>query len=218
MRAAASPSGGPQKRACPAGCLYFDRIGFFVLFGYFRTFTSIFSAFRILNTIDFIVCLVLGLAVWKGWRQGFIVQIGSLVALVVGLWLAARYGAVVGERLQLDESVRTAGGFVVVLLGVMLSIAVAGRLLRRIFRFAGFGLLDIALGVAACAVKYLLLVSVLLTAFDRLNSSYSLVGQRTIDSSVSYRPLLRISEALFPMLERATEQATHLSDDKLQNA
>ena len=210
----ASAGGGPQKRACPAGCLFFDRIGFFALFGYFRTFTSIFSAFRILNTIDFIVCLVLGLAVWKGWRQGFIVQIGSLVALVVGLWLAARYGAVVGERLRLDESVRTAGGFVVVLLGVMLSIAVAGRLLRRIFRFAGFGLLDIALGVAACAVKYLLLVSVLLTAFDRLNSSYSLVGQRTIDSSVSYRPLLRISEALFPMLERAT----HLSDDKLQNA
>ena len=113
---------------------------------------------------------------------------------------------------------RPAGGFVVVLLGAVLSIAVVGRLLRRIFRFAGFGWLDIALGVAACTVKYMLLVGVLLTAFDRLNDNYSLVGQRTIDSSVSYRPLLRISEALFPMLERATEQATHLSDDKLQNA
>ncbi len=171
-----------------------------------------------MNTIDFIVCLVLGLAVWNGWRQGFIVQIGSLAALGIGLWLAARYGAVVGQWLRLDESVRTAGGFVAVLLGAVLSIAVAGRLLRRIFRFAGFGWLDIALGVVACAVKYLLLVSVLLTAFDRLNDNYALVEQRTIDSSVSYRPLLRISEALFPMLERATEHAVQLSDDKLQNA
>ena len=87
-------------RAPQAACISTE--SFFAFFGYFRTFTSIFSAFRILNTIDFIVCLVLGLAVWNGWRQGFIVQVGSLVAVVVGLWLAARYGAVVGERLRLD--------------------------------------------------------------------------------------------------------------------
>ncbi|MCM1301004.1 MAG: CvpA family protein [Bacteroides cellulosilyticus] len=171
-----------------------------------------------MNTIDFIVCLVLVLAVWKGWRRGFIVQLCSLTALVVGLWLAARHGTAVGEWLRLDESVRTAGGFVAVLLVAMLSIAVAGRVLRRLFRFAGFGLLDVALGVVVCTLKYMLLVSVLLTAFDRINSGYSLVGERTIASSKSYRPLLRISEALFPVLERVSEHVPQMQDDKLQNA
>ncbi len=55
-----------------------------------------------MNTIDLIVCLVLALAVWNGWRKGFIVQAGSLVALVVGLWLALRFGKPVGEWLHFD--------------------------------------------------------------------------------------------------------------------
>ena len=55
-----------------------------------------------MNTIDLIVCLVLALAVWNGWRKGFIVQAGSLVALVVGLWLALRFGKPVGEWLHFE--------------------------------------------------------------------------------------------------------------------
>ena len=68
-----------------------------------------------MNTIDLIVCLVLALAVWNGWRKGFIVQVCSLVAIAAGLWCAAHYGPGVGDALHLDPSVRTAGGFAVVL-------------------------------------------------------------------------------------------------------
>jgi len=46
-----------------------------------------------LNTLDLIVCLVLALAVWNGWRQGFVVQICSLAGIVAGIWIAARFGA-----------------------------------------------------------------------------------------------------------------------------
>ena len=58
-----------------------------------------------MNTIDLLVCLVLVLAVWNGWRQGFIVQIFSLAGIVAGIWLAARFGAEVGALLRLDEEV-----------------------------------------------------------------------------------------------------------------
>ena len=87
-----------------------------------------------------IVCLILALAVWNGWRQGFVMQICSLAGIVAGIWLASRYGVYVGEWLKLDETVSAAGGFVVVLLAVILLVAVAGRLVRKLFHFAGFGL------------------------------------------------------------------------------
>lgn len=154
-----------------------------------------------MNAIDFIVCLVLALAVWNGWRKGFIVQAGSLVALVVGLWLAVRYGTVVGEWLNLDPLVRFAGGFIVLLLGCILLTAVVGRMLRRLSRFAGLGWLDTALGVGLCVLKYMLVVSVLFAALDRLNAGYWLVGSRTIETSKSYRPVLRLSELIFPVAE-----------------
>ena len=36
-----------------------------------------------MNTIDLIVLLALGLAVWSGWRRGFVVQVGSLAGLAL---------------------------------------------------------------------------------------------------------------------------------------
>lgn len=154
-----------------------------------------------MNTIDLIVCLVLVLAVWNGWRQGLILQICSLAGIVAGIWLAARFGAEVGALLRLDEEVAAAGGFVVVLVAVVLAVAVAGRLIRKLFHFAGFGVADIVLGIAVSAVKYLLVLSVLFSAFDQLNVDYTLVGPQTVEQSRSYKPILRLSESLFPFLE-----------------
>lgn len=168
-----------------------------------------------MNTIDLIVCLVLVAAVWNGWRQGFIVQVCSLGALVAGIWLASRFGGEAGGWLRLDESVRTAGGFVVVLLAVVLLAAVAARIIRKLFRFAGFGLPDTLLGVAVSVLKYLLLLSVLFSAFDTLNADHSIVGPRTFASSKSYRPVMRFSELIFPFFEWVGDR---VPDRQPQNA
>ena len=154
-----------------------------------------------MNSIDLIVCLVVVLAVWNGWRQGFIVQICSLAGIVAGIWLAARFGAEVGGWLRLDQEIAAAGGFVVVLVVVVLGVAVGARLARKLFRFAGFGVADIVLGIVVSLLKFLLVLSVLFSAFDRLNVDYSLVGPRTIERSRTYRPVMRLSESLFPFLE-----------------
>ena len=57
-----------------------------------------------MNILDLIICLVLALAVWNGWRRGFILQICSLAALIVALWLAARFASEVGAMLHIEEA------------------------------------------------------------------------------------------------------------------
>ena len=151
-----------------------------------------------MNTIDLIVCLVLLVAVWCGFRRGVILQVCSLAGIVLGIWLAARYGAEVGALLHLEERFAAAGGFVTVLVVVILAVALLGRLLRKLFHFAGFGVPDVVLGIVVSVAKYLLVLSVLFSVFDTLNADYSLVGRRTIDRSKSYGPVLRISQWLLP--------------------
>jgi len=153
------------------------------------------------NTIDLIVLLALAVAVWNGWRKGFIVQICSLAALIAGVWLAAHYGRAAGEALRLEPSAQPAGGFVAVFLAAILAIAAAARAMRKLFRFAGFGMLDIALGVAVSALKYMLAASVLFAAFDQLNRDHTLVGAETVETSKSYGPMLKLSKAIRPFFE-----------------
>lgn len=154
-----------------------------------------------MNVIDLIVCLVLVLALWNGWRQGFIVQICSLAGIALGIWLASRFGGEVGRWLGLEEQVAAAGGFITVLVAVALVVAIAARVVRRVFHFAGLGVADIFLGIVVSVVKYLLVLSLLFSAFDRLNADSALVKPQTIELSRSYKPILRISELLFPFLE-----------------
>ena len=159
-----------------------------------------------MNTIDLIVCLMLVLAVWNGWRQGFVMQVCSLAGIIAGIWVASRYGAEVGAWLKLDETISAAGGFVVVLLAVVLLVAIAGRLVRKLCHIAGIGIADIVLGIAVSVLKYMLLLSVLFSAFDTLNEDYTLIGARTIEKSKSYKPVMRLSERIFPFLEWVGEQ------------
>lgn len=154
-----------------------------------------------MNTIDLIVCLVLLLAVWNGWRQGFILQVCSLAGIVAGIWLASRYGAAAGELLRLDPEIAAPAGFVTVLLVVVLVVAILARVARKVFHFAGFGIPDVILGILVAVVKFLLILSALFSALERLNDDYSLVDKQTIEESKTYKPILRLSQSVLPLFE-----------------
>ena len=68
--------------------------------------------------------------------------------------------------------------------------------------------LFIRFALAKGAVTYglELMLSVLLSAFDTLNEDYTLIGARTIEKSKSYKPVMRLSERIFPFLEWVGEQ------------
>ena len=136
-----------------------------------------------MNAVDLIVCLVLALAVWNGWRQGFILQVCSLAGRGAGMWNAAQFGTEACGWGRLDAGCG------------------AGRLVRKLSHFAGFGIADTLLGVAVSVLKYLLVLSVLFSAFDDLNEDYTLAGPETIEKSKSYKPVMHLSEAVFPFLE-----------------
>jgi membrane protein required for colicin V production len=159
-----------------------------------------------MNAIDLVVCIVVIIALINGWRRGLILQIVSLCALVVGIWIAAKFGAAVGAWLRLDESISTAGGFLVIFLAIILIMAIFGRAVRELFHFAGLGLLDRVLGVVVATAKYLIILSLIFSILDTFNKDYSIIKKSRIERSKTYEPILRLSEKIFPFLEWVGEQ------------
>ena len=161
-----------------------------------------------MNVLDLLVCVVLAFAVWNGWRRGCIVQLCGLAGLIVAVWLAARFGPEAGRFFGFDESIAAPAGFAVVLLAALCVAAIIGRSIRKLLHFAGLGFADVLLGIAVAVVKYLFLVGVLFTAFDRLNTDFGFVEPQTLEQSKTYRPILRIADRVFPFVERVQEQAS----------
>ena len=87
----------------------------------------------------------------------------------------------------------------------MIAVALAGRLLRRLCRFAGLGMLDLVLGVVVAAVKHLLVLSVLFSLLERADAGHALVDERTVEESRWFRPVASLSDFMRPLLDRAGE-------------
>ena len=67
-----------------------------------------------MNILDIIVWLALAVAVFNGWRKGFIGKLFSLAGLVGGIWLALGYGARCGEALHMEGTTAAVAGPIVV--------------------------------------------------------------------------------------------------------
>ncbi len=159
-----------------------------------------------MNFIDLIVLLILIFALYNGWKDGAIMQLCSILSILVGVWLASHYGALVGDMLHMGSNYSMVGGFLVVMVAVIIAAALVSRILRKIFSAVGLGGVDILLGIVISVCKFAVILSVLFGAFDGLNKNLDLVESKTLDESKLYRPIIKISSSIFPALDWTKKQ------------
>ncbi len=154
-----------------------------------------------MNWIDIIVILLLLFAVVSGMMQGLIVQICSILALIVGIWLGFRGGSALGMWFGVEQTYAFIVGFLAIFVTTIIVAAVASRLIKKVFKFVGLGGLDGGLGALLSVCKYLLIMSLLFGAFESINKSFEMVDPQTLNSSKSYKMVKTIGDNLFPALD-----------------
>ena len=154
-----------------------------------------------MNLFDVIVYIALAWAVFNGWRRGFLLQLVSLVALIAGLMLAAKYGAYVGSLMGLDSPTAAIVGFLVIFLAALVAITIVGHLLRAVLRFSGLGVADVLLGILFSVLKIGLVVGVLFSWLAAINRDYTWVEKQTIEQSRWFVPVVRVTDTLMPYFE-----------------
>lgn len=155
-----------------------------------------------MNIFDLVVYLALAWAVFNGWRRGFLLQMLSLVAVVAALYLGAIYGAELGYLLGMKGTTAQIGGFITIFMVSLIAIAIAGRLLRGVLKFAGLGIVDTLLGILFSVAKVALIVSVMFSWFAALNRDYKLASREKIESSRWFEPAVEITDKLTPYFEQ----------------
>ena len=146
-----------------------------------------------MNWIDIVLIILLGYAIYDGYRDGVIVQAGGFVSLIFGVWAAYNYCTSVGMWLSIEEPVGTVVGFIVILVVVSAGVAIASRLLRGVFRITGLGILDRILGAIFSLLKMALITGGLLIFIHGATKSDSSINQKINQSR------------LFPCTEQVVE-------------
>lgn len=154
-----------------------------------------------MNIFDVIVYLALAWAIYNGWRRGLLQQIFSLVGIIAALYFGVLCGAEVGAMLGMEGATAQIGGFITIFILSLIAIAIAGRLLRGVFKLAGLGAFDTFLGILLSIIKTGLIVSILFSGFAALNYNNDLASQQTMESSRWFEPVSNLTDRLTPYFE-----------------
>ena len=119
------------------------------------------------DIFDLIIVLILVFFGTRGFISGFVGEVAGLVSLLGGFWAAHHYHALLAPRLTLivDPSWRVIAAYVLIFLGVIISVAILARILQKILSFSfvswadklAGGMLGLAKGILLCSLALLFL-------------------------------------------------------------
>ncbi len=154
-----------------------------------------------MNTLDIVMTVLLSIGLIRGLFKGFFVEVASLISLVLGIYIASNFSYYVGNYLvkyiSLEEQYIKLISFVVTFILVVLAVAFLGKFITKIADVASLGLLNRIAGGLFGALKYGLLVSVVLLVLGKIEKTFPIVPKEQKDTSILYEPIKSVAPLVY---------------------
>lgn len=161
--------------------------------------------------IDIVFAVLLCYALYKGIKNGLFVELASLIALVAGIFVAIKFSFFIKNILETKVSWEPKYieimAFALTFILVVVIIHLSAKLLTKIADFAYLGWINKLAGAVFSALKTILLLSIVILLFEKVNVNNTLVKQETLDASVFYNPTKEISALIYPKIEEWYEKS-----------
>lgn len=163
-----------------------------------------------MTTIDIIILIALGAGVIIGFMNGFIRQLASILGLIVGLLAAKALYTSLAVKLcpTVTDSMTVAQilAFVIIWIAVPLIFTLVASVLTKAMEAVSLGWLNRLLGAGLGALKYLLLVSLVVCVIQFIDTDSQLISQTKKEESLLYYPMERFAGMFFPAAKEVTQQ------------
>jgi len=156
---------------------------------------------------DTVILIVLGICVFVGAKNGVIRQIGGIVGLILGVYLAYRFSPSLAEsvsgRINCPSNVSKVIAFTLIMTATLLAMSLLGRILESIFSAAAIGWINRLLGIILSLSIGILLIGVVLNMLKFVDSNwFPILGDSEFSESKLAEPILSIIDKVFPYLKK----------------
>ncbi|HHL57667.1 MAG: hypothetical protein DRI88_04155 [Bacteroidetes bacterium] len=158
-----------------------------------------------INLLDIIILIPLLLFTWQGYRKGFIIEVATLAALLLGVYFALYFSdyaaSLLTDYFTIDEKYLAALSFIVTFIVVVVAVIVIGKIVQKFVNLLLIGFLNKAAGAIFGLLKGALLVSILLVAINYFDASENLIKKEQKEKSVLYQPVASLAPWLYSWLD-----------------
>ncbi|MCR5547854.1 MAG: CvpA family protein [Bacteroidales bacterium] len=156
-------------------------------------------------TLDIILLLCFIPGIVSGISKGFVKQLASLAAIILGAWAAFRFSEMLSAWLQtkltMDPKLVYVISFAIIVVLAVLLLNLIGNLIVNALKVADLGWLDRVLGFFLGIFKAALILGLLIFIFDGINEKWHLVDPAKFENAAVYNALRDVSRAVFPAIK-----------------
>lgn len=161
-----------------------------------------------IGIIDIIILVAIGASAVWGLFKGFITQIVSILAFVLGVWCAFKFtdfaSAYVKEMLSLtiEQDTLHIIMFVLILIVVMILSNLVGKAIEGIINLSMLGWMNSLLGFIFGGIKATVILSLVVYVVNYANSIFKAIPKDVLANSKGFTFLQEFHSNFFPFLEK----------------
>jgi membrane protein required for colicin V production len=159
-----------------------------------------------MSFLDIVLGAFLLYALFKGMKNGLFIELASLLSLILGIYIAIKFSYMIREMLagHVSWSAKYIEiiAFGLTFIAVVLAVHVIAKVLTGIMDFAFLGIFNKLAGAAFSVLKTILLLSIVINLFQKININNMIAKEETLNKSLFYNPIQEVSKYIYPSLEK----------------
>ncbi|MBN1187750.1 MAG: CvpA family protein [Bacteroidales bacterium] len=173
-----------------------------------------------MNYFDIIFIILIAWSAWRGFSKGFVFQVITLTALVLGIYGAVKFSPVLCKfmsiKFHMTSEFLPLIAFAITFILIVIILHIVGRLIEKLIKAVALSFANKIAGVVFSIAKALFIISIILTGINHVNESAQLISKEKIEKSLLYEPISKIAPAIFPYLHFDKLKPEALPEEEIQ--
>lgn len=157
-----------------------------------------------MNTVDLVFAILLLWAAYRGFTKGFIVQLATLAALLLGILGAVMFSDFTSEliikKFEVSGQYLPILSFAVTFIVIVIAVHLLAKMLNKLIDAIALGIVNRLLGVLFSILKTAFIVSIILVLINKADNKFNFIPDDTKENSLLYKPLSNFAPMIFPYL------------------
>ncbi len=159
-----------------------------------------------MNYLDIVILIPVLWLAFKGLKKGLVKEIASLLALILGIWIASTFShylaGVLQDKTEIDENYIPLIAFGIVFILVVILVHLISNGLDKLVNAIALKSINKLGGAVFGAAKAVLIVAAILFLLNQfIVVKMELIPEEVTENSLLYQPILDLIEFLYPKIE-----------------
>lgn len=159
-----------------------------------------------MSFLDMLFGALLAFSLYKGIKNGLFVEIASFISLLLGIYIAIKFSSFMKElimkHVSWNPNTIQITAFILTFILVVIGVYFLAKILTGIADFAFLGWANKLGGGFFRVLKTILILSIFIALFEKMNFNETFVKKETLDKYFFYNPVKKVAAFVYPSIEK----------------